>query len=57
MCLQLDVGLEEGGPSVMIWGWIICCIFTFIIGLSLAEITSAYPATGSVYIWSGILSN
>ncbi|KAI8082772.1 amino acid/polyamine transporter I [Halteromyces radiatus] len=40
-----------GGSVAVIWGWILVSIFTFGVGLSLAEICSAYPVTGGLYIW------
>jgi amino acid transporter len=36
----------------MTWGFLVGSIFSFITALSLAEICSAYPQNGSVYIWS-----
>ncbi|CAO3655103.1 unnamed protein product [Mucor hiemalis] len=40
-----------GGSIAVVWGWILVSIFTFGVGLSLAEICSAYPVTGGLYIW------
>lgn len=45
-----DAMLAAGSIAV-IWGWILVSIFTFGVGLSLAEICSAYPITGGLYIW------
>ncbi|KAG1473240.1 hypothetical protein G6F56_001069 [Rhizopus delemar] len=45
-----------GGSSAVVWGWILVSIFTFGVGLSLAEICSAYPITGGLYIWVSKLS-
>ncbi|KAI7899513.1 amino acid permease-domain-containing protein [Cokeromyces recurvatus] len=45
-----DAMLAAGSIAV-IWGWILVSVFTFIVGLSLAEICSAYPITGGLYIW------
>lgn len=39
------------GSVAVIWGWILVSVFTFMVGLSLAEICSAYPITGGLYIW------
>jgi len=50
------VGLSAGGPAVMSWGWIITCVFTWIIGASMAEICSTYPSAGSVYHWAGMMA-
>ncbi|KAI7898409.1 amino acid/polyamine transporter I [Cokeromyces recurvatus] len=41
----------SGGSIAVIWGWVIVSVFTFGVGLSLAEICSAYPVTGGLYIW------
>ncbi|OAD79505.1 hypothetical protein PHYBLDRAFT_139540 [Phycomyces blakesleeanus NRRL 1555(-)] len=43
--------MQSGGSVAVVWGWIIVSIFTFGVGLSLAEICSAYPVTGGLYIW------
>ncbi|KAI8977522.1 amino acid permease-domain-containing protein [Mycotypha africana] len=45
-----DAMLSAGSVAV-IWGWIMVSVFTFGVGLSLAEICSAYPITGGLYIW------
>eukprot|EP00347_Sterkiella_histriomuscorum_P006675 403351864 len=57
LSLVINYGLETGGPAVMVWGWIISCLFTLIVGLSLSEICSVYPVAGSVYYWAGALSS
>ena len=57
LSVVINYGLTTGGPVVMVWGWIISCIFTLLIGASLGEICSVYPAAGSVYFWSGVLSS
>ncbi|KAI8336017.1 amino acid/polyamine transporter I [Blakeslea trispora] len=43
--------MMSGGSISVIWGWVLISIFTFGVGLSLAEICSAYPVTGGLYIW------
>eukprot|EP01124_Arcella_intermedia_P010886 TRINITY_DN17390_c0_g1_i1.p1 TRINITY_DN17390_c0_g1~~TRINITY_DN17390_c0_g1_i1.p1 ORF type:complete len:550 (+),score=49.13 TRINITY_DN17390_c0_g1_i1:40-1689(+) len=55
--IVFNSGLTIGGPSVMIWGWIIGSIFNIMVGLSLAEICSVYPSAGSVYHWTGQLAS
>ncbi|CEG80247.1 hypothetical protein RMATCC62417_14610 [Rhizopus microsporus] len=45
-----------GGSVAVVWGWILVSLFTFGVGLSLAEICSAYPITGGLYIWVSKLS-
>jgi amino acid transporter len=55
--LLFDYGLNNGGPAIMIWGWIIASVFTMFVGLSMAEICSSYPSAGSVYHWAGMLAS
>ncbi|GAA5795464.1 amino acid/polyamine transporter I [Helicostylum pulchrum] len=43
--------MMSGGSIAIIWGWVLVSVFTFGVGLSLAEICSAYPVTGGLYIW------
>jgi amino acid transporter len=47
-----DYGLKMGGPFEMLAGWPIVCFFTAFVGLSLAELASAYPTSGAMYHWS-----
>ncbi|PIN23707.1 hypothetical protein CDL12_03571 [Handroanthus impetiginosus] len=48
-------GLTFGGPVTMVYGWPIVGLLTFFLGLSLAEICSAYPTSGGLYFWSARL--
>jgi amino acid transporter len=43
--------MQAGGSIAVVWGWILVSVLTFGVGLSLAEICSAYPITGGLYIW------
>lgn len=43
--------MQAGGSIAVVWGWVLVSVFTFGVGLSLAEICSAYPITGGLYIW------
>lgn len=54
--LVFDYGLNTGGPVMLTWGWIIGSIFTIMIAMCLAEITSTYPVSGSTYHWAGLLA-
>ncbi|GLI61374.1 hypothetical protein VaNZ11_003738, partial [Volvox africanus] len=45
-------GLTYGGPVVMTWGWLVVTLFTVSMGLSMAELASAYPTSGALYYWS-----
>ncbi|KAK6146838.1 hypothetical protein DH2020_020707 [Rehmannia glutinosa] len=48
-------GLTFGGPVTMVYGWPVVGLMTLIVGLSLAEICSAYPTSGGLYFWSAKL--
>ena len=48
-------GLTAGGPRVMLLGWPLVAVFTLFIGLSLAELASAFPTAGALYHWASIL--
>ncbi|GFP84695.1 amino-acid permease bat1 homolog [Phtheirospermum japonicum] len=48
-------GLAFGGPVTMVYGWPIVGLMTSLVGLSLAEICSAYPTSGGLYFWSAKL--
>lgn len=37
----LIIGVETGGPPVMIWGWLAVCLFTLSVAYSMAEMCSA----------------
>ena len=52
---SFQVGFSTGGGFTTIIGWIVGCIFALIVGLSMAQIASAYPTAGGLYHWSSIL--
>jgi choline transport protein len=37
----LIIGVESGGPPIMIWGWLAVCIATLAVAYSMAEMCSA----------------
>ncbi|KAK3348460.1 amino acid/polyamine transporter I [Neurospora tetraspora] len=41
--------LQNGGPVVVIWGWVIVSSIILCVAASLGEITSVYPTAGGVY--------
>lgn len=53
----LSIGLTDGGPVTIFYGWIFVSIVSICITGSLGEICSAYPRSGGVYYWSAMLSN
>ncbi|MEV7416986.1 amino acid permease [Streptomyces sp. NPDC089919] len=49
-CLTMfGCGLTGGGPAVMMWGWALTGAAVLLIGMSLAEVTSAGPTSGGLY--------
>lgn len=48
-------GLEDGGPATMVYGWLLVGAMTMVVGLSMAEICSAFPTSGGLYFWSAKL--
>ncbi|MFF7763959.1 amino acid permease [Streptomyces griseorubiginosus] len=42
-------GLGHGGPAVMLGSWIVIGFMTLLVGLSLADVVSAYPTSGGPY--------
>ena len=57
-CLtSYSVGMEHGGPSSIIWGWLLVGLMSTIISLAMAEIASAYPTAGGLYYWASKLGS
>ncbi|KAF9890903.1 hypothetical protein FE257_005479 [Aspergillus nanangensis] len=50
------VGVNAGGPPVMIFGWIGVCVVTMAIALSMAEMCSKWPVAGGQYSWVALLA-
>jgi amino acid transporter len=50
------LGMIAGGPRMMVIDWIVASTFITFVGLSLAEICSAYPTAGGLYYWSARLA-
>ncbi|MFJ1735495.1 amino acid permease [Streptomyces sp. NPDC088254] len=49
-CMTLyGFGLNTGGPAVIMWGWAVVGLMVLLLGMSLAEVTSAYPTSGGLY--------
>ncbi|CAO2153389.1 unnamed protein product [Urochloa humidicola] len=51
-----NTGLAFGGPATMTLGWFVAGAFTMAVGLSMAEICSAFPTSGGLYYWSARLA-
>ena len=52
----LIIGVESGGPPVMIWSWIGICAASLCVAYSMAEMCSAYPVAGGQYSWVAVFA-
>jgi choline transport protein len=52
----LIIGVEAGGPPVMIWSWLGICVVTLAVAFSLAEMCSALPVSGGQYSWVAVMA-
>ncbi len=48
-------GLLYGGPLAATIGWPLVAVFVTLVGLSMAELASAYPTAGGLYYWASKL--
>ena len=48
-------GLAMGGPAEMALGWPLVSVFTLAVALSMAELASALPTSGTMYHWASRL--
>ncbi|PBC70992.1 amino acid/polyamine/organocation transporter (APC superfamily) [Streptomyces sp. TLI_235] len=56
-CLTLyGMGMNTGGPAMIIWGWPLVGLLTLCVGLAMAEICSSFPTAGGLYYWSAKLA-
>ncbi|MEU5438167.1 amino acid permease [Streptomyces sp. NPDC020719] len=52
-CLTMYAfGMSTGGPALITWGWVGVGLMTLLVGLSMAEICSAYPTSAGLYFWA-----
>ncbi|GFH19316.1 amino-acid permease BAT1-like protein [Haematococcus lacustris] len=51
-----DERMANGGPVVVIWGWVLVSCFSMAIALCMAELVSAFPTSGGLYYWSYMLA-
>ncbi|KAJ8419960.1 hypothetical protein Cgig2_021598 [Carnegiea gigantea] len=49
-------GLQDGGPAVMVYGWLIAGAFTMFVGLSMVKICSSYLTSVGLCCWSAMLA-
>ncbi|XMA14847.1 hypothetical protein WAI453_007638 [Rhynchosporium graminicola] len=48
--------LAGGGPTTVLWGWVMVSLIILCVAVSLGEITSVYPTAGGVYYQTFMLS-
>ena len=48
-------GLVMGGPAEMAFGWPLVTLFTLTVALSMAELASSLPTSGTMYHWASRL--
>ncbi|GHF41798.1 amino acid transporter [Streptomyces mashuensis] len=52
-CMTLyGYGMNTGGPTVIMWGWLFVGLMTLFVGLSMAEVCSSYPTSAGLYFWA-----
>ncbi|KAH6900597.1 amino acid/polyamine transporter I [Thelonectria olida] len=51
---SISVSILNGGPPGVIYGLIVAVFYYSFIGLSLAELASAFPTSGGVYHWANV---
>src|SRR4051812_37140035 len=52
-----QVGWNAGGPMAISIGWPVLCCLVLLVGVSMAELTSAFPTAGGPYWWSAKLGS
>jgi choline transport protein len=52
----LVTGINSGGPVLIVYGIILIALITTCVGISLAELASAYPNAGGQYFWANELA-
>jgi amino acid permease (GABA permease) len=53
---SFGLGMNAGGPRILVFGWIGVSIMVLFVGASMAEIASAYPTSGALYFSAGKLA-
>jgi len=49
------IAFNNGGPVVIIWGWLLVGVFCVLVAMAMAEIASAMPTAGALYFWASKL--
>ena len=54
--LTYSIGMNDGGPADLFWGWILVSGLILSLGAAMAEVCSSYPTSGGLYYWSAKLA-
>ena len=49
------IAFNNGGPAVIVWGWLLVGGFCILVAMAMGEIASAMPTAGALYFWSSRL--
>lgn len=53
---SLVVGISSGGPLMIVYGILIIACVSSCIGVTLSEMSSAFPSAGGQYVWTQLLA-
>lgn len=56
LAASINLALPSGGPSSVVWGFMVAGIGNLALAASLAEFLSAYPTAGGQYHWAAVVS-
>ncbi|MBY8885551.1 amino acid permease [Streptomyces sp. PTM05] len=53
---SFGLGMNAGGPRILVFGWIGVAVMVLFVGAAMGEIASAYPTSGALYFSAGKLA-
>ncbi len=53
---SFGLGMNAGGPRILVFGWIGVSVMVLFVGASMGEIASAFPTSGALYFSAGKLA-
>jgi amino acid transporter len=56
LSITYSLGMNDGGPADLFWGWILVSFLILALGAAMAEVCSSYPTSGGLYYWSAKLA-
>jgi amino acid transporter len=51
------IGFNNGGPVVIVWGWLLVGVFVTLVAMAMGEIASSMPTAGALYFWASKLGS